>query len=107
MTQRKHNKHKNPLRKVSYDVNSRFLAKECRKLYIEKKKEDKDTNERHDIHRKIAALMDYGFPVEEAVTRLKDVFPNSKYQMYFANWVKDQYAKTKRSSSSRKDELSR
>lgn len=50
--------------------------------------------------------MKYGFPVEEAVARLKDVFPNSKYQIFFENWVKDQYAKIKPSSNSREDELS-
>ena len=93
-------------RKILNDINGAMLASEYQRRYAEKKKEDKDTNERQDIHRQIVALMNYGFPLEEAVARLKDVFPNSKYQMFFENWVKDQYAKIKPSSSSREDDLS-
>lgn len=87
-------------------IDNRILSSEYKRQYAEKKKEDKDTNERQDIHRQIVTLMKYGFPVEEAVARLKDVFPNSKYQIFFENWVKDQYAKIKPSSNSREDELS-
>lgn len=77
-----------------------------KEAYRRKKKEDKDTNERQDIHRKIIALVGYGFPMEEVVKRLEKTFPDSKYKTFFDSWVKDRYAKVKPSNSSREDDLS-
>lgn len=92
--------------RMAEHIGSSYENIQIKEEYRRKKKENKDTNERQDIHREIIALVGYGFPVKEAVKRLEKTFPNSKYKCFFENWVKDQYAKIEPSSSSREDDLS-
>lgn len=93
-------------RKAFQKFEAKFESEQVRKKYIERKRNDTDTIERKDIHAEIKRLMNYGFPEEETVAKLKKVFPDSKYQMFFGNWVKDQYGRKKPNSSSREDDLS-
>ncbi len=62
-----------------------FETDRAREEYRKKKKEDEDTIERRGIYAEIKRLIRYGLPQTEVVERLKEKFPNSKYQMFFQN----------------------
>lgn len=81
--------------------------KQRRVEYEKRKKEDTDTNERVNIHFEIKRLIGYGLPQQEIVERLTEKFADSKYQMFFKNWVDDQYKKGKQMNHSREDESQR
>lgn len=97
---------KNTKSDITQRLDSCYERTRYKKTYEKMKQGNQDTIERQAIQKEIMRLRDYGFPQEEAIRNLKNQFSDSKYQEYFINWVKDQYAKIKPRSSSREDDLS-
>ncbi len=81
--------------KVYDRISGSIKYQERKQRYSEQKREDTDTKERINIHFEIKRLIGYGLPKKEVVERLREKFPTSKYQMFFPNWVNDQYEKIK------------
>jgi hypothetical protein len=64
----------------------------------DKKKEYKnivseDSIARKNIHIEIKRLLEYGLDKKETLERLSEKFPESKYNIYFQNWIEDCYKK--------------
>jgi hypothetical protein len=74
------------------------LAAKQIEYYMEKKKKEEekyknknseDSMERINIHKEITKLLGYGLDKKETLERLSEKFPESKYNIYFTNWIED------------------
>ena len=71
------------------------------------KKESNDTIERKNIHSEIVRLLKYGLGIKDILHILEEKFPNSKYKVFFENWILDAHKKQEKPNISKEDELYR
>lgn len=78
------------------------ISKICNKTHNDKYKEEnrkvnkEDTEIRSLIQKRISDLLQLGFPKDQIVIRLKNEFPNSKYEEFFEGWVEHKLNKMRK-----------